>query len=403
MSIWGREDGFEIDRMLITNGARVPTGNGETTRWVATWGSGQQLTEQSNLPPSPGLANNTLRQFVYVSIGGTRLRVRFSNLFGNGPVTLNSVHVAVPTTGSGIDTATDRALTFSSGSSSVTIPTGQEIWSDAFDFNLAAQSRLAVTINFGSVPSDVTGHPGSRTTSYLQSGNVVSSATLSGSSTDHWYHLTAVDVAADAPAAALVTFGDSITDGRGSTTNGNNRWPDVLSRALRLNGPTASVAVVNQGIGGNAVVAGGLGPNATQRFARDVLAVSGVKWVIVLHGVNDIGGAASPQIADQLISAYQSFITQAHAANLRIYGVPILPFGGSGYDTPDHETARQTVNTWIRTNGAFDAVIDLDAVARDPQTPTALFLTYDSGDHLHPSVTGHQTLGEGIPLTLFTP
>jgi lysophospholipase L1-like esterase len=401
VSIWGREDGFEVDRILITSGTRVPTGDGETTRWVATWGSGQQLTEPSNLPPSPGLANNTLRQFVYVSIGGTRLRVRFSNLFGNGPVTLNSVHVAVPTTGSGIDTATDRALSFS-GSPSVTIPTGQELWSDAFDFALAAQSRFAVTINFGSAPSDVTGHPGSRTTSYLQSGNAVSAATLSGPSTEHWYHLTAVNVAADAPAAALVTLGDSITDGRGSTTNGNNRWPDVLSRALRLNGPTASVAVVNQGIGGNGIL-GGLGPSAVSRFQRDVLAVSGVKWVIVMEGVNDIGGAANTQIADQLISAYQSFITQAHAANLRIYGVPILPFGGSSYDTPDHETARQTVNTWIRTSGTFDAVIDLDAVVRDPLTPTALLLAYDSGDHLHPSVAGHQALGEGIPLTLFAP
>ena len=276
-------------------------------------------------------------------------------------------------------------------------------WSDAFDFALAAQSRLAVTINYGSVPSDVTGHPGSRTTSFLQSGNAVSAATLSGPSTEHWYHITALDVAAAAPVAAVVTLGDSITDGRGSTTNGNNRWPDVMSRALRANGPTSNVAVVNQGIGGNAVVAGGLGPTATQRFARDVLAVSGVKWVIVMDGVNDIGGATSLAVADQLIAAYQSFITQAHAANLRIYGVPVLPFGGSSYDTPDHETARQTVNTWIRTSGGFDAVIDLDAVVRDPLAPTILLPAYDSGDHLHPSVAGHQALGEGVPLTLFAP
>ena len=176
----------------------------------------------------------------------------------------------------------------------------------------------------------------------------------------------------------------------------------MLSRALRANGPTAPVAVVNQGIGGNGVF-GGLGPSATARFQRDVLAISNVKWVILNEGVNDIGGATTTQIADQLITAYQSFITQAHASNLKIYGVPILPFAGSSYDSAIHQTARDTVNAWIRTSGAFDAVIDLDAVVRDPQVPTALLLAFDSGDHLHPSVLGHQALGLGVPLTLFTP
>jgi len=382
-----------------SGGAGTGGSAGGATRWVATWGSGQQLTEPANNPPV-GLTNYTLRQFAYVSIGGSRLRVRFSNLFGNGPVTLNSVHVARPTSASGIDTSTDRALTFS-GSASVTIATGQAIWSDALDFALTAQSRLAVTVYFGSAPSNVTGHPGSRTTSYLQSGNVVSAATISGSSTDHWYFLTAIDVMAAPPAAAVVTLGDSITDGRGSTTNGDNRWPDALSRRLRANGPTAPVAVVNQGIGGNAVVSGGLGPTAVARFQRDVIEVSGVKWVIVLEGVNDIGGS---QVADPLIQAYRGFIQSAHAANLLIYGVPILPFGGSTYDngTP-HESVRQTVNTWIRTGGEFDAVIDLDAAVRDPGTPTRLLLTYDSGDGLHLNPTGYQRMADSIPLTLFAP
>ena len=328
--------------------------------------------------------------------------MRFSNVFGTGPVTLNSVHVARPTSGSGIDTSSDRALTFS-GYAAATIPVGQAIWSDEFDFALTAQSRLAVSIHFGAVPSGITGHPGSRTTSYLQTGNAVSAANLTGSSTDHWYYLTAIDVAAAAPAAAVVTLGDSITDGRGSTTNGNDRWPDVLSRRLRANAPTQTVAVVNQGIGGNAVVSGGLGPTAIQRFQRDVVEVSGVKWVVVLEGVNDIGGSSGSQIADQLIQAYQGFIQSAHTANLLIYGVPILPFGGSSYDSAPHENARQAVNTWIRTSGAFDAVIDLDAAVRDPAMPTRLLSTYDSGDALHLNPAGYQRMGDSIPLTLFVP
>jgi lysophospholipase L1-like esterase len=374
---------------------------GDGTRWVATWGSGQQLTEPANNPPSP-LAGNTLRQFAYVSIGGSRLRVRFSNVFGNGPVTLNNVHVARATSGSGIDTSTDRALTFF-GFAAVTIEAGQEVWSDAFNFALTAQSRLAVSIHFGAVPSGITGHPGSRTTSYLQTGSAVSAATLSGSSTDHWYYLTAIDVEAAAPAAAVVTLGDSITDGRGSTTNGNDRWPDALSRRLRANTPTQTVAVVNQGIGGNAVVSGGLGPTAIQRFQRDVIGVSGVKWVIVLEGVNDIGGSTGSQIADQLIQAYQGFIQSAHAANLLIYGVPILPFEGNSYYTQPHENARQTVNSWIRTSGAFDDVIDLDAAVRDPAMTTRLLSTYDSGDGLHLNPAGYQRMADSIPLTLFPP
>jgi lysophospholipase L1-like esterase len=231
----------------------------------------------------------------------------------------------------------------------------------------------------------------------------VSAATLSGSSTDHWYYLTAIDVEAAAPAAAVVTLGDSITDGRGSTTNGNDRWPDALSRRLRANTPTQTVAVVNQGIGGNAVVSGGLGPTAIQRFQRDVIGVSGVKWVIVLEGVNDIGGSTGSQIADQLIQAYQGFIQSAHAANLLIYGVPILPFEGNSYYTQPHENARQTVNSWIRTSGAFDDVIDLDAAVRDPAMTTRLLSTYDSGDGLHLNPAGYQRMADSIPLTLFPP
>ena len=382
-------------------GGTAGTGGSEPDHWVGTWGTSPQLTETNNNPPNPpGLANNTLRQIVYVSIGGSELRVQISNEFGNGPVTINSVHVANATSGSSIDTGSDVALTFSS-SPSVTIQQGQAVYSDPFEFSLNEQSTVAVTMHFGSVPSGITGHPGSRTTSYIATGDAVSSASLNGATTtDHWYYLTRIDVMAPASAAAAVTLGDSITDGRGSTTNNNDRWPDALSRRLRANGPTAEVAVVNAGIGGNAVVSGGLGPTARDRFDRDVLGTPGVRWVLVLEGVNDIGGAGT-SVVSGIISAYQEFISKAHAQDVLIYGIPILPFGGSQYDSADHETARQEVNDWIRTSGEFDAVLDLDVAVADPGNTTRLLPAYDDGDQLHLSPTGYQAMADAIDLDLF--
>jgi lysophospholipase L1-like esterase len=226
---------------------------------------------------------------------------------------------------------------------SVTVPAGGTISSDPLDFALSPQTKVAVTIAFGSTPGNVTGHPGSRTTSYIATGNAVAAASLSSPvSTEHWYYVTGIDVEAPTTSRAVVTLGDSITDGRGSTTDMNNRWPDNLSRRLRANAPTAAVGVLNQGIGGNAVVTGGLGPTAVSRFQRDVLDQAGVRWVIVLHGVNDIGGASGQAVAQSLITAYQGFVTAARARGVRIYGVPILPIGGSSYDSADHEAARQT-------------------------------------------------------------
>jgi lysophospholipase L1-like esterase len=338
-----------------------------------------------------------------VSIGGSRLRLRLSNEFGDGPVTMTSVHVAASTAASAIDASTDRALSFA-GTASVTIPSGQAVFSDAFDYPLAPQTKLAVTIHFGSVPTGVTGHPGSRTTSYLASGGAVTAPNLSTAvTTEHWYYLTGIDVMAEGSAGAVVTLGDSLTDGRGSTTNGNDRWPDNLSRRLRANPATSTVAVLNQGIGGNAVLSGGLGPTAVQRFERDVLRQSGVRWLIVLEGVNDIGGSTSGQtVAANLIAAYDQLITMARARGIRVYGVPILPFGGSSYASADREAARQTVNQWIRTSGRFDGVIDLDAAVRDPANTMNLLPAYDSSDHLHLNVAGYRAMADAIDLAVFT-
>ena len=366
--------------------------------WITTWVSAQQLAEPHNTPPSPYLANNTLRQVVYATLGGSRIRVQFSNKYSTDSVTINSAHIAVSTGGSSINTETDTALTFG-GSSFVTIPAGDEIYSDAIDFKVAPLSSLAVSIYFGEASStNVTGHPGSRTTSYIKTGNAVSTNFTPDGTKANWWILSGIDLWLDDSYACIVTLGDSITDGRGSTTDKNNRWPDNLARRLQANPDTAKIGVLNQGVGGNTVVSGGLGVTALKRFDRDVLEPKGVRWLIILEGVNDIGYSRNPGIAEQVIAAYEEFIEKAHAKNIKVYGVPILPFMGSQYS---NETARQTINEWIRTSGKFDAVIDLDAAVRDPDNPSRLLREYDSGDHLHLSVAGLQKMADAIDLDLF--
>jgi lysophospholipase L1-like esterase len=372
-------------------------------QWVDSWSSAPQLVETANLPPAPGLSGNTLRQVVHASVGGTWLKVQLSNEFGNTAVTMDAVHIAVSKGGSAIDTTTDTKVLFS-GATSVTIPAGQEVFSDGFSFNLAKLSNVAISIHFASQSGNVTGHPGSRETSFIQGGNVVSAASFaSPASTQHWYYIMNVNAFIATPGGTLMAFGDSITDGRGSTTDGNNRWPDDLARRLQANGATVNVGVANEGIGGNAVVSGGLGPTGASRFNHDVVKQRTPRWVIVLEGVNDIGAAASQQVATDLINAYQQMINQAHQAGIKAYGVPILPFGGSSDDSTAHQTARQTVNNWIRTGGKWDAVIDLDAVVRDPASPNRLLAGFDSGDHLHPNAAGYQAMANAISLSLFNP
>jgi lysophospholipase L1-like esterase len=219
----------------------------------------------------------------------------------------------------------------------------------------------------------------------------------------HWYVITGIDVMADGAGGEVIALGDSITDGRGSTTDGNDRWTDVLARRLQANQPTVHVTVLNQGLGGNAILTGGLGPPALTRFDRDVLGQNAPRWLIVLEGVNDIGASKSSAVAADLIAAYQQFIEKAHARNIKVYGVPILPFGRSMYFSAAHEAARQTVNEWIRTSGKFDAVIDMDAAVRDPAEPANLLAAYDTGDHLHPNAMGYQKIAEAADLSLFRP
>jgi lysophospholipase L1-like esterase len=301
-----------------------------------------------------------------------------------------------------IDTATDKALLFA-GKESVTIDSGKAVWSDALDFDLKPLSNLTVTTAFTSVPSDVTGHPGSRTTSYQQTNSSDVSAASMASATskmDHWYILSGVDVMADAAAKGVVIIGDSITDGRGSTTNGNDRWPDILSKRLQANAATANVSVMNQGIGANAVTSDGVtgGDSAAKRFPRDALEQSGVRWIIIFEGVNDLGGGAS---ASSITAAYDKFIQQAHDKKLLIYGATITPFGANSYYSTSHESARQDVNKYIKS-GKFDGYIDMEAALTDGGNPPKLKSEYNFEDGLHTNVAGHKKMGETVDLTLFT-
>jgi lysophospholipase L1-like esterase len=374
-------------------------------KWVGTWSTAPQLVETNNNPPFPGLSNNTLRQIVHVSIGGDSLRMRFTNEFSNSPVTLNSVHIAVSKGNGIIDTLTEKVLYFN-GKQDITIERGSAVMSDPFQFTLQPLSDVVITIYFGNTSPDVTGHPGSRTTSYIHTGNQVSKADFSGAvKTDHWYIINTIEVLAPESAYAVAILGNSITDGRGSGTNKQNRWPDELSRRFQANPETKQVAVLNEGIGGNCVLRACLGPSAVNRFERDVLNQNGVKWLIILEGVNDIGGAfgsqGSDKVAQDLITAYGQMIDKAHAKGILVYGATILPFSGNSYYSVDHERARTTVNEWIRNSGRFDAVIDLEKAVRDPNNPLQFLSTYDTGDHLHPNEAGHHAMAEAVDLSLF--
>jgi lysophospholipase L1-like esterase len=345
-----------------------------------------------------------LRQVIFPTISGTKVRLELSNGWGNSALEIKSVHLAKAGSAGAIEAASDTTLTFS-GQPNVTIPSKQVVMSDPVDFPLTALSRVTISMQLGtSVPAEFTGHPGSRTDSYIVTGDAVSSATLtSPMSTQHWYYITKLETeTTDASSGAIVAFGDSITDGRGSTAptaNLDQRWTDYLARSLQANDATKSVSVLNMGIGGNQILGMGLGPSGKDRFARDVLGQSGVKWLVILHGINDIDAAAS---ASAITDAYQDFIDQAHEANLKVYGVPLLPFGGSDYASKGDAITRHTqVNEWIRAAGHFDAVIDLETtVAAAGSNPLALKESFEN-DGLHPTAALYQAMGEAIDLSLF--
>ena len=383
--------------------------------WIGSWASSQQIPEPANALAPDDLQNATLRQVVHLSAGGVAIRIHLSNAFGVAPLHIAAAHIARPVSNASaaIDPATDRVVNFA-GREDVTIPAGAEYISDPIQFAAQPGSDLTISIHYTDPPLSETGHPGSRATSYLVRGDMLAAPDLPGArKIEHWYQLSGVDVAAAGNASfSIVALGDSITDGHAATTNGNTRWPDVLARRLRAAGLT-HIGVLNQGIGGNHLLTDGLGPNALARFDRDVLAQPGVRYVIVLEGVNDLGGLArtmqaSPaehaELVRRILAAYGQIISRAHNDHLRVIGATVTPYVASNYYHPDaaSEADRQAVNAWIRAPGHFDDVIDFDGVLRDPTQADRLLPALDCGDHLHPSPAGYAAMANAIPLALFT-
>lgn len=400
-------------------------------QWVDIWGSMPQLVEPGNLPPAPFNATGvvfqdaTIRQTIFLTQSAPKIRLVISNAFGGSDLPISAATIAVPLNGSAgtsaVKAETLVPLTFSGGLPNFTIPNGARIISDPVDFPVTAQQVLTISLYLasGQTTNSITGHPGSRTTSFYAPGNQTGEADLSADpatqSSAHWYFISALEayLPTSETSGALAIVGDSITDGRGSTTDRNDRWPDNLVRRLQASNATAvqrGLAVVNQAAGGNRVLADGLGPNALGRIDRDVLAQSGVRYVILFEGVNDIGTAAATPTAqqavgDRLLAAYAQIIGLVHAKGLPIFGATITPFSGNAsvqaYSDPTREITRQRVNEWIRTSGRFDGVVDFDAAVRDPANETMLSPLYDSGDYLHLNPAGYVAMAQAVDLSLF--
>ncbi len=366
----------------------------QTEQWVGTWASAAEYTGKGDMPAAP-LTNRTLREVIQVSVGGDRIRLRLSNEFSDEPVEIRGLYVADALDSCDIRKGTARFLTFN-GRKSVTIPARQAIVSDVCRYSLQPLQRLAVTIQYGATPEHATSHRGSRTTSFLAPGAVKPGARfVANERVDHWYNIAALEVPA-ASQQCVVVLGNSITDGRGSTTNHQNRWPDQMAAALGGN-----VGVLNLGIGGNCVLQGGLSEPAVKRFSRDILGQNGVTAAIIFQGTNDIGGSKGnyEQVAQRLKDAYKSFVDQLHARGVKVFGATITPFKGNGWYSFYHEAVRRDVNEWIRTSGTFDGVIDFDALIRDEKDPESIRPGWHE-DGLHPNAAGYERMGQYAALVL---
>jgi lysophospholipase L1-like esterase len=380
--------------------------------WIASWGASDVF------PVGQEINYQTLRQVVRLSAGGKRLRVRFSNETGHYPLVIGAAHIAKPAAGAPIgtiDAATDHALTFG-GLGGITIPPGAAALSDPVEIDLAPLSRLAISLFVPRWTGPSVIHlDGVATTQISGDGDYTTAAAIpSGKTSTSRFFIDEVDVEASGQPAVVVTLGDSITDGYRSEVDGNHRWPDRLAERLAARSNAEPVGVLNAGVSGNRILHDHpeemFGPSALARLDRDVLAVPGVRWVVLMEGINDIGHSTSADLpeqdvsADEIIAGIKQIIVRVHDRGLKIYGATLTPYEGTvfhGYYQPAGEAKREAVNAWIRRGGYFDGVIDFDAVVRDPDHPSRIRPDYDVGDHLHPNDAGYRAMGDAVDLKLF--
>ena len=391
--------------LVLAFAASLSPAFAQTRDWVTTWATALQIAEPHNRPPEPGLAGNSFRQIVQVSIGGKAIRLHLSNFFNEDPTDILGVEVAVAKTmgeSPEIEEGTSVKLTFG-GFPSVTMAPGASVVSDPVPFRLKDRMNLAITIHYGKISSTrLTSHPGSRTTSYIADGYTTNFSSPVAE-TNHWYTISSIDVKPRRRSAAIAILGDSITDGRGTTTNGQDRWTDQLSRSLLSDRATRNLSVLNFGLGGNCILHGGLGPTGKSRYARDLFGHPGVKYIILFEGTNDLGGSRNGMAtAEGIQEVWTQIVQEAHAQGIKVFGATVTPVKGNGYYSPDHEAGRVALNEWIRNSGVFDGVIDFDRMVADPAQPDRLdpaFL-YEN-DWLHLNAAGYEKMGWGIDRNLF--
>jgi lysophospholipase L1-like esterase len=407
--------------------ALAPQALGAQKHWIATWAASPQAavivmpgitnrpprTGQGNrrplFPPPPSFENQTVRMIVRSSIGGSQIRVQLSNAFGPAALHIGAAHIALRDHGSSIVVSSDHALTFS-GQPSVTIPAGAEVLSDPVDLRVPPLSYLAISVYIPGRAEDPTDHLTGLHTTYISGqGDFTSAPSIDAkSTTQSWYWISAVDVLAPQNAGVIVAFGDSITDGATSTPNTDSSWPSQLQDRIQKDKALAGKwAVVDEGISGNRLLNDGMGVAALSRLDRDVFSLTGVKWIIVLEGINDIGFAsfthnpADEVTANQLIEALKQIIERAHLRGIKVMGATLTPFQGASYYSEQGEKTREAVNKWILTSGAFDAVVDFDKAVQDPANPERIRPSFNISDHLHPNDIGYKAMADAINLSVF--
>jgi len=386
--------------------------------WVTTWAAAPQ---QPRLPPAgaapaanpapPTFNDQTVRMVVRTSLGGRRMRLTLSNAFNTQPLRVGAAHVALRSKESGIVTQSDRELMFN-GKPAVTIPPGAQMISDPVDLQIPQLSDLAISVYIPGESGPLTTHATGLHTTYIAKGNHTANPVLSDTTTTRsWYWISAVDVMAPADSGAIVAFGDSITDGATSTNDADQSWPSILAARILVSPGAPKLAVLNQGISGNRLLADGAGVNALARFDRDVLGMSGVKWLVLMEGINDIGVTAGPArgntppppavTADELIGAMKQMVERAHAHGIKVIGATLTPYEGAAYYSEKGEEIRQAVNRWIRTSEVFDAVVDFDKVTQDSTNRKTFKPTFNNGDRLHPNDAGYKAMADSIDLKIF--